>query len=436
MAADRGWQPGRPRGRHAAEQRWPGCSWRARRAASAARTWPSWRASWPASTPPPRPRGLRRTPAARARLGAAAAHGRAFADALARGLPVRDGLAYVARATTPSSAAARRSRSGASAARRDRPRRRRTRAPRSCSRARAWALARGASAGTRPRPRGRPRPAATVTDRDLPGLASRPIAGPRAARRPRGSPASDGDPGRRATSPRRTAACAPARRHGHRTDPTPVPCNIAVRPHDRGDRTMNAEPQALARHPRRHRPAAPPRRPGRPQPWTSTATPSTSPGSPANGCDGVVPNGSLGEYQTLTPADRARVVETAVAAAPEGFVGDARGRGLRRRRGPPLDRAGRRGRRPVRDAPAAQRLSRGHALRHRPLPRGRPGGRPDRRLQQPLRHQGGPRAGAARGAVRRGADRRASRSSRATSAGRTRSPSWPRGSTSCAARTT
>ncbi|MFE0629059.1 dihydrodipicolinate synthase family protein [Streptomyces sp. NPDC058864] len=33
----------------------------------------------------------------------------------------------------------------------------------------------------------------------------------------------------------------------------------------------------------------------------------------ANGCDGVVPNGSLGEYQVLTPAERARVVETAVA---------------------------------------------------------------------------------------------------------------------------
>ncbi|MFF3563181.1 dihydrodipicolinate synthase family protein [Streptomyces sp. NPDC002574] len=34
----------------------------------------------------------------------------------------------------------------------------------------------------------------------------------------------------------------------------------------------------------------------------------------ANGCDGVVPNGSLGEYQVLTPAERAKVVETAVAA--------------------------------------------------------------------------------------------------------------------------
>ncbi|MDF3302106.1 dihydrodipicolinate synthase family protein [Streptomyces tropicalis] len=31
------------------------------------------------------------------------------------------------------------------------------------------------------------------------------------------------------------------------------------------------------------------------------------------GCDGVVPNGSLGEYQVLTPEERARVVDTAVA---------------------------------------------------------------------------------------------------------------------------
>ncbi|MEW2301539.1 dihydrodipicolinate synthase family protein [Streptomyces sp. NPDC006655] len=38
-----------------------------------------------------------------------------------------------------------------------------------------------------------------------------------------------------------------------------------------------------------------------------------------NGCDGVVPNGSLGEYQVLTPEERAQVVATAVAA-----VGGAR----------------------------------------------------------------------------------------------------------------
>ena len=34
----------------------------------------------------------------------------------------------------------------------------------------------------------------------------------------------------------------------------------------------------------------------------------------AEGCDGVVPNGSLGEYQTLTPEERARVVRTAAEA--------------------------------------------------------------------------------------------------------------------------
>jgi 4-hydroxy-tetrahydrodipicolinate synthase len=34
-----------------------------------------------------------------------------------------------------------------------------------------------------------------------------------------------------------------------------------------------------------------------------------------NGCDGIVPNGSLGEYQTLTADERAAVVRTAVDAA-------------------------------------------------------------------------------------------------------------------------
>jgi 4-hydroxy-tetrahydrodipicolinate synthase len=34
----------------------------------------------------------------------------------------------------------------------------------------------------------------------------------------------------------------------------------------------------------------------------------------AEGCDGVVPNGSLGEYQTLTPGERSQVVRTAVDA--------------------------------------------------------------------------------------------------------------------------
>jgi 1-pyrroline-4-hydroxy-2-carboxylate deaminase len=39
-----------------------------------------------------------------------------------------------------------------------------------------------------------------------------------------------------------------------------------------------------------------------------------------SGCDGITPNGSLGEYQTLSDADRTRVVETAIAAAPPGFA--------------------------------------------------------------------------------------------------------------------
>ncbi len=74
----------------------------------------------------------------------------------------------------------------------------------------------------------------------------------------------------------------------------------------------------------------------RTQPWqgihVATALPFTQDGSvdyeaygehvawlAAGGCDGVCPNGSLGEYQTLTPGERAKVVETAVAASPEGF---------------------------------------------------------------------------------------------------------------------
>ncbi|GAB3458335.1 dihydrodipicolinate synthase family protein [Actinophytocola sediminis] len=40
----------------------------------------------------------------------------------------------------------------------------------------------------------------------------------------------------------------------------------------------------------------------------------------ANGCHGVTPNGSLGEYQTLTADERTRVVTTARAAAPRGFT--------------------------------------------------------------------------------------------------------------------
>ncbi|MGH8866542.1 MAG: dihydrodipicolinate synthase family protein [Actinomycetes bacterium] len=39
-----------------------------------------------------------------------------------------------------------------------------------------------------------------------------------------------------------------------------------------------------------------------------------------HGCHGVAPNGSLGEYQVLTDDERAKVVETAVEASPDGFA--------------------------------------------------------------------------------------------------------------------
>lgn len=38
-----------------------------------------------------------------------------------------------------------------------------------------------------------------------------------------------------------------------------------------------------------------------------------------NGCDGIAPNGSLGEYQNLSEQERAQVITTAVEAAPDGF---------------------------------------------------------------------------------------------------------------------
>jgi dihydrodipicolinate synthase/N-acetylneuraminate lyase len=39
-----------------------------------------------------------------------------------------------------------------------------------------------------------------------------------------------------------------------------------------------------------------------------------------SGCNGITPNGSLGEYQTLTPEERERIVTTSIEAAPEGFA--------------------------------------------------------------------------------------------------------------------
>jgi dihydrodipicolinate synthase/N-acetylneuraminate lyase len=39
-----------------------------------------------------------------------------------------------------------------------------------------------------------------------------------------------------------------------------------------------------------------------------------------SGCDGITPNGSLGEYQTLTEQERRQIIVTAMEAAPGGFT--------------------------------------------------------------------------------------------------------------------
>jgi 4-hydroxy-tetrahydrodipicolinate synthase len=63
-----------------------------------------------------------------------------------------------------------------------------------------------------------------------------------------------------------------------------------------------------------------------PLPWTDDDTPDLDAYAThvgwlaANGCHGVTPNGSLGEYQNLTDAQREAVVRTAVRAAPDGFT--------------------------------------------------------------------------------------------------------------------
>ncbi len=38
-----------------------------------------------------------------------------------------------------------------------------------------------------------------------------------------------------------------------------------------------------------------------------------------NGCDGIAPNGSLGEYQNLSEQERAKVIGAAAAAGPVGL---------------------------------------------------------------------------------------------------------------------
>ena len=57
------------------------------------------------------------------------------------------------------------------------------------------------------------------------------------------------------------------------------------------------------------------------------------------GCDGITPNGSLGEYQSLSREERERTVTAAIEVAPDGFTVIPGGERLRRRRGGQLDGA-------------------------------------------------------------------------------------------------
>lgn len=114
------------------------------------------------------------------------------------------------------------------------------------------------------------------------------------------------------------------------------------------------------------------------------------------GCDGVVPNGSLGEYQTLTDSEREQVVRVAVEAAGDGnrvMPGVAAyGSAESRRWAEQAAAAGSR----LRAAPAAQRVPLRRGGGARPLRRCGRGRGAGRRVQQPVRHQGGPDAGSAR----------------------------------------
>ncbi len=109
-----------------------------------------------------------------------------------------------------------------------------------------------------------------------------------------------------------------------------------------------------------------------------------------SGCDGITPNGSLGEYQTLTADERARVVTTAIEAAPDGFsVIPAVSAYGSRESAWWAEQAAEAGAVAVMALPP-ELLSRRRARRDRPLPRAGGGRAACGRLQQPDRHEGRP----------------------------------------------
>ena len=308
-------------------------------AASAARDCRRSRASWPGSRPLRRA-GRRRRPwrgTTRSRGAGTAARLRRRA---AGGVPRAGRLARLADAgrhgRLPLRGGHRRRRSARPSTTSAPP----TPAPSSCSPGPAWAGARAVSAATR-------RPASSRTAPDRPS--------PRRRARPRRPPDRPARPARRARGRRR-----------RRTDPLrprSAPRNIALA--RRSDRPLeetrhdpdDASPGTASSSPPRCRCAG-----RRPAPSTSTRTPSTSAGWSPTAATASCPNGSLGEYQTLTAEERARVVHdrrrgrrpTAFAVMPGVAAYGAR-------RGPALGRAGGRGRLPAVHAAAAERLPRRRA---------------------------------------------------------------------------
>ncbi len=278
----------------------------ARSPASAAPSWPSPRAGSPARPWLGRP-GSHRPRRATAHPGRPAPSSAALRRGDARGLPG---------ARRPGSATSSPTRSCAGAKRSPWPRSTRrsssapaTPAPLSCSRAPAWAGARAVNAATRRRASS---PHRTGHPLDLASGADRPIATPV----PLGLVADD-----------RTVQSVTDRK-----EPADGPQALARSPRGDGDavaRQRRADLDAYATH----------------ISWLAE-----------HGCHGVTPNGSLGEYQLLTDAQREAVVRAAVAAAPVRLQRHAGRRRVRRGAGASPHRGRRRGRLPGGHAAAAELL--------------------------------------------------------------------------------
>ena len=142
-----------------------------------------------------------------------------------------------------------------------------------------------------------------------------------------------------------------------------------------------------------------------------------------NGCRGVGPNGSLGEYSSLTDAERRKVVQVAVETQPGPRHRHRRRARSRLAPGQEVGRTRRRGRCGRRAVPAADDVPVDPRPGGRALRQGGRGRAAGDDLQQPDRHQGRPDPGAGRRDRRRSRTSLRSRSSPATCGARSRSAS-------------